>query len=112
MSEDSRFYIGFIVAIVISSIVVAIIVDITDKRIKRRSSELQVERTARRQEIDCKNCARIRHYKNTIKELTDERDYMEQTIRNLNIQNSILQSSLTKAKLHNETISEAQNEQT
>lgn len=112
MSEDSRFFIGFIVAIVISSIVVAIIVDITDKRIKRRSSELQVERTARRWELDCKNCARIRHYKNTIKELTDERDYMEQTIRNLNIQNSILQSSLTKAKLHNETISEAQNEQT
>ncbi len=112
MSEDSRFFIGFIVAIVTSSILVAIIVDITDKRIKKRSSELQVERTARRWEIDCKNCARIRHYKNTIKELTDERDYMEQTIRNLNIQNSILQSSLTKAKLHNETISEAQNEQT
>lgn len=112
MSEDCRFYIGFIVAIVTLSIVVAIIVDITDKRIKRRSSELQVERTARRWELDCKNCARIRHYKNTIKELTDERDYMEQTIRNLNIQNSILQSSLTKAKSHNETISEAQNEQT
>lgn len=112
MSEDSRFFIGFIAAIVISSAIVAIIVDITDKRIKRRNSELQVERTARRWELDCKNCARIRHYKNTIKELTDERDYMEQTIRNLNIQNSILQSSLTKAKLHNETISEAQNEQT
>lgn len=112
MSEDSRFFIGFIAAIVISSAIVAIIVDITDKRIKRRNSELQVERTARRWEFDCKNCARIRHYKNTIKELTDERDYMEQTIRNLNIQNSILQSSLTKAKLHNETISEAQNEQT
>ncbi len=112
MSEDSRFFIGFIVAIVTSSILVAIIVDITDKRIKRRNSELQVERTARRWELDCKNCARIRHYKNTIKELTDERDYMEQTIRNLNIQNSILQSSLTKAKSHNETISEAQNEQT
>lgn len=112
MSEDSRFFIGFIVAIVTSSILVAIIVDITDKRIKRRNSELQVERTVHRWELDCKNCARIRHYKNTIKELTDERDYMEQTIRNLNIQNSILQSSLTKAKLHNETISEAQNEQT
>lgn len=112
MSEDSRFFIGFIAAIVISSAIVAIIVDITDKRIKRRSSELQVERTSHRWELDCKNCARIRHYKNTIKELTDERDYMEQTIRNLNIQNSILQSSLTKAKLHNETISEAQNEQT
>lgn len=112
MSEDCRFYIGFIIAIVTSSILVAIIVDITDKRIKRRNSELQVERTVHRWELDCKNCARIRHYKNTIKELTDERDYMEQTIRNLNIQNSILQSSLTKAKLHNETISEAQNEQT
>lgn len=112
MSEDSRFFIGFIVAIVTSSILVAIIVDITDKRIKKRSSELQVERMARRWKLDCKNCARIRHYKDTIKELTDERDYMEQTIRNLNIQNSILQSSLTKAKLHNETVSEAQNEQT
>lgn len=112
MSEDCRFFIGFIIAIVTSSIIVAMIVDVTDKRIKRRSSKLQAERTARRQEIDCKNCARIRHYKDTIKELTDERDYMEQTIRNLNIQNSILQSSLTKAKLHNETVSEAQNEQT
>lgn len=112
MSEDCRFYIGFIVAIVISSIVVATTVDITDKRIKKRSSELQVERTARRWELDCKNCSRIRHYKDAIKELTDERDYMEQTIRNLNIRNSILQSSLAKAKLHNETISEAQNEQT
>ncbi len=112
MSEDCRFYIGFIIAIVISSAITAIIVDITDKRIKKRSSELPAERTARRWELDCKNCARIRHYKDTIKELTDERDYMEQTIRNLNIQNSILQSSLTKAKLHNETVSEAQNEQT
>lgn len=112
MSEDCRFYIGFIIAIVVSSAITAMIVDITDKRIKKRSSELQVERTARRWELDCENCARIRHYKDTIKELTDERDYMEQTIRNLNIQNSILQSSLTKAKLHNETVSEAQNEQT
>lgn len=112
MNETVKFTLIMLATGILMVSLCGCVFDFFDKRRLERRDNLSIKRSEARQALNCKNCARIRYYKNTIKELTDERDYMEQTIRNLNIQNSILQSSLTKAKLHNETISEAQNEQT
>lgn len=112
MNETIKFTLCILAAGILAVIVCGYIFDYFDKRkLERRNTSL-LKRSEARQAMNCENCNMVLYYKNAINELTQEKEYMEQTIHNLNIQNSILQSSLTKAKLHNETVSEARNEQT
>ncbi len=86
------------------------IADYVDKRMQERRKEQQIERSKVRQAMNCDNCTELWCCRRALEEVNQERQRLESALDMKYKEIEILQSSLTKARLHNQTASKEQSE--
>ncbi len=106
MTDTFKFFIGGCVIGLIALTICSFIFDYFDKRKLERRNRLSLKRSETRQAMSCGNCRELCYYKKALDEVNQERLRLENAVEDYCRQINILQSSLTKARLHNETISE------
>jgi len=106
MTNAFKFFIGGCVIGLIVLIICNFIFDYFDKRRLERRNRLSLKRSETRQAMNCGNCRELCYYKKALEEVNQERLRLENAVEDYCRQINILQSSLTKARLHNKAVSE------
>lgn len=106
MTDAFKFFIGGCVIGLIVMIICSFIFDYFGKRKLERRNRLSLKRSETRKAMSCDNCRELFYYKKALDEVNRERLRLENAVEDYCRQINILQSSLTKARLHNEAVSE------